>query len=172
MCLSEPDHPPLYSTDESCASLRRSQSASRPILLADTQDNPGAGGSADTVGVLEALLRNRAERAVLGVLQDPEAARAAHGVGPGKVVTVGVGAKSGGWGEKPVVESWTVESLGDGRMTCHGPMMTNWKLALGPMALLRSAACASPSPPKKSRRWIRSPSSISVSSRAPSASSR
>src|SRR5258706_337578 len=84
------------------------------------------------------LLRHRAERAVLGVMHDPEAARAAHAAGPGKVVTVGVGAKAGGWGEKPVVESWTVERVGDGRMTCHGPMMTNWKLALGPMALLRS----------------------------------
>jgi microcystin degradation protein MlrC len=137
---AEPDYAGrLYSPDEAVReAMRRSQSASRPILLADTQDNPGAGGSADTVGVLEALLRNRAERAVLGVMQDPEAARAAHGVGPDKVVTVGVGAKSGGWGEKPVVESWTVEHLGDGRMTCHGPMMTNWKLALGPMALLRS----------------------------------
>jgi microcystin degradation protein MlrC len=36
------------------------------------------------------------------------------------------------------VQPWTVERLGDGRMTCRGPMMTNWQLALGPMALLRS----------------------------------
>ena len=129
----------LYSPDEAVReAMRRSQSASRPILLADTQDNPGAGGSADTVGLLEALLRLRAERAVIGVLHDPEAARAAHAAGPGRTVTVGVGAKSGGWGERPVVQSWTVDGLGDGRMTCHGPMMTNWKLALGPMALLRS----------------------------------
>ena len=129
----------LYSPDEAVReAMRRSQSASRPILLADTQDNPGAGGSADTVGLLEALLRQRAERAVIGVLHDPEAARAAHAAGPGRTVTVGVGAKSGAWGERPVVQSWTVERIGDGRMTCHGPMMTNWKLALGPMALLRS----------------------------------
>jgi microcystin degradation protein MlrC len=129
----------LYSPDEAVReAMRRSQSASRPILLADTQDNPGAGGSADTVGLLEALLRQRAERAVIGVLHDAEAARAAHAAGPGRTVTVGVGAKSGAWDERPVVQSWTVERLGDGRMTCHGPMMTNWQLALGPMALLRS----------------------------------
>lgn len=129
----------LYSPDEAVReAMRRSQSASRPILLADTQDNPGAGGSADTVGLLEALLRQRAERAVIGVLHDPEAARAAHAAGAGKTVTVGVGAKSGAWGERPVVQPWTVERLGDGRMTCRGPMMTNWQLALGPMALLRS----------------------------------
>ncbi len=129
----------LYSPDEAVReAMRRSQSARRPLLLADTQDNPGAGGSADTVGLLEALLRNRAERAVIGVLHDPEAALAAHAAGPGKTVTIGVGAKSGAWGEKPLVLPWSVERLGDGRMTCHGPMMTNWKLALGPMALLAS----------------------------------
>jgi microcystin degradation protein MlrC len=129
----------LYSPDDAVReAMRRAQAASRPMLLADTQDNPGAGGSADTVGLLEALLRHRAERAVIGVLHDPEAARAAHAAGPGKTVTVGVGAKSGAWGERPVVLPWTVERLGDGRMTCHGPMMTNWTLALGPMALLAS----------------------------------
>ena len=129
----------LYSPDEAVReAMRRSQSATRPILLADTQDNPGAGGSADTVGLLQALLRQRAEGAVIGVLHDPEAAGAAHATGPDRRVTVGVGAKSGAWGERPVVQSWTVERLGDGRMTCHGPMMTNWQLALGPMALLRS----------------------------------
>ena len=128
----------LYSPDEAVReAMRRSQSASRPILLADTQDNPGAGGSADTVGLLEAMLRQRAEGAVIGILHDPEAARAAHATGRGRTVTVGVGAKSGAWGERPVVRSWTVERLGDGRMTCRGPMMTNWQLALGPMALLR-----------------------------------
>jgi microcystin degradation protein MlrC len=129
----------LYSPDEAVReAMRLSRSASRPILLADTQDNPGAGGSANTVGLLEALLRQRAERAVIGVLHDPEAARAAHAAGPGRTVTVGVGAKSGSWGERPVVQPWTVERLGDGRMTCRGPMMTNWQLALGAMALLRS----------------------------------
>src|SRR5437773_408639 len=39
-------------------------------------------------------------------------------------------------GEGPRVQPWTVQALGDGRMTCHGPMMTGWTLALGPMTLL------------------------------------
>ena len=29
----------------------------RPIILADTQDNPGAGGNSDTTGLLESLVR-------------------------------------------------------------------------------------------------------------------
>src|SRR6185295_19291997 len=81
----------LYTPDDAVReAMRRTQSASRPILLADTQDNPGAGGSADTVGLLEAMLRQRAEGAVIGILHDPEAARAAHATGRGRTVTVGI----------------------------------------------------------------------------------
>jgi microcystin degradation protein MlrC len=87
---------------------------------------------------LDALLRNRAQRAVLGVLHDPEAALAAHQSGVGTELMIGLGAKSGAWGERPLQRSWRVERLGDGNMKCHGPMLTGWPLALGPMAQLRS----------------------------------
>lgn len=127
----------LYSPDEAVQeAMRRTQGASRPIVLADTQDNPGAGGSADTVGLLEALLRNRAPRAVLGVMHDPAAALAAHEAGPGATLAIGLGASTRAWGERPLERPWKVEKLGDGRMTCDGPMMKGWTLALGPMALL------------------------------------
>ena len=36
------------------------------------------------------------------------------------------------------MQPWKVERLNDGRMTCHGPMMKGWPLALGPVALLSS----------------------------------
>ena len=32
----------------------------KPIIIADTQDNPGAGGDSDTTGMLRALVRNKA----------------------------------------------------------------------------------------------------------------
>ena len=34
--------------------------ANKPIVIADTQDNPGAGGDSDTTGMLRALVRNKA----------------------------------------------------------------------------------------------------------------
>jgi microcystin degradation protein MlrC len=42
-----------------------------PVVLADTQDKPGAGGNGDTVGLLAAMIRLRAPEAVLGLLIDP-----------------------------------------------------------------------------------------------------
>ena len=44
---------------------------SKPIIIADTQDNPGAGGDSDTTGMLRALVRNNATRAAIGVIYDP-----------------------------------------------------------------------------------------------------
>ena len=129
----------LWTPDEAVhEALRLSQASARPVLLADTQDNPGAGGSADTIGLLEAMVRLRARRAVLGVLHDPAAAMAAHAAGEGTTLTIGIGAKSGAWGERPFEQPWKVERLADGRMTCRGPMMKGWPLAIGPMALLSS----------------------------------
>jgi microcystin degradation protein MlrC len=128
----------LYAPDEAVReAMRRTAGAARPIILADTQDNPGAGGTADTVGLLAALIRHRAEDAVLGVFYDPEAAAAAHGAGAGAEITVGLGAKSGLPGEAPLEATYAVERLGDGSFTCTGPMMGGTAMRLGPTALLR-----------------------------------
>lgn len=117
--------------------MRRTASDPRPVLLADTQDNPGVGGSSDTVGLLSALLEGHAQRAVLGVLHDADAALAAHRAGVGSTIVFGLGAKSGAWNEQPLVRPWRVEALGDGKMTCRGPMLKGWPLALGPTARLQ-----------------------------------
>ena len=44
--------------------------ASRPVVIADTQDNPGAGGDANTTGMLRALVEADAQNAALGLLCD------------------------------------------------------------------------------------------------------
>src|SRR5437762_7062943 len=55
----------LYTPDEAVSeALRLSQGASGPVVLADIQDNPRAGGTSDTVGLLRALIAQRAEGAV------------------------------------------------------------------------------------------------------------
>ncbi len=128
----------LWAPDEAVQeAMRLARADPRPVLLADTQDNPGVGGTSDTVGLLDALLRNAAERAVLGVLHDPEAAQAAHRAGAGGRIVLGIGAKSGAWGERPVEREWTVDRLGDGNTVGRGPVMGGWRIALGPTALLR-----------------------------------
>ncbi|HSC07714.1 MAG TPA: M81 family metallopeptidase [Steroidobacteraceae bacterium] len=110
-----------------------------PVILVDTQDNPGAGGDGDSTSIIRSLIEARAEGVVAGLICDPEVARQAHAVGAGERLRAAVGAKSGFPGERPIEAEFTVESLGDGRFTGTGPFYRGTRMDLGPMACLRTA---------------------------------
>jgi len=83
----------IYTPDEGVRhAMELARTASKPIIIADTEDNPGAGGDSDTTGMLRALVRNKAVRAAHGVIYDPQSARAAHAAGVGATVTLALGA--------------------------------------------------------------------------------
>ena len=109
-----------------------------PVILVDTQDNPGAGGNGDSTSIIGALIAAGAEGVVAGLICDPETARQAHAVGAGERLHAAVGAKSGFPGERPIEAEFTVESLGDGRFTGTGPFYLGTRMDLGPMACLRT----------------------------------
>jgi microcystin degradation protein MlrC len=127
----------LYPPEEAVAeALRLSRGASKPIVLADVQDNPGAGGTSDTVGLLRALIAARAKGAVIGMIVDPGAAEAATIAGESALLERGIGAAIGFAGETPVEAAWRVMRLGSGVFTGTGPMYGGAKFNIGPMALL------------------------------------
>src|SRR3954453_15583877 len=73
----------IYSPDEGVRhAMELAKTARKPIIIADTQDNPGAGGDSDTTGMLRALVRNKASAAT-GAIYDPASAKAAHAAGVG-----------------------------------------------------------------------------------------
>ena len=120
------------------AVLRALENASdKPVVLADAQDNPGAGGTSDTTGLLESLVRNGARQAVIAVMYDPEVAYMAHQFGVGSELETVLGGKSGLAGIEPYPGQFEVEALGDGHFTYTGAMNLNSKAELGNMALLR-----------------------------------
>jgi len=130
----------LYSPDEAVLRARARGEPGKPVVIADTQDNPGAGGNGDTTGMLAALVRQRATEATLGMLIDPESARRAHEAGQGATLAFALGGRSRILGDAPFSGEFTVERLGDGQFTCTGPMFKGFRMTLGPMALLRSKA--------------------------------
>ena len=130
----------LHLPDDAVARARARGEPGLPVVLADTQDNPGAGGNGDTTGLLKALVQQNAEDAVLGLLIDGEAAKRAHEVGLGFTSNFFLGGRSNIPGDSPLEGEFTVERLGDGRFTCTGPMFKGFRMQLGPMALLRSKA--------------------------------
>lgn len=111
--------------------------ASRPVVISDTQDNPGAGGDSDTMGMARALVENRAERAAIGVIVDPAAAAAAHAAGIGATIRLALGARSGIPGDRPLEGEFLVEAVSDGSFVAPGPFYGGARMKLGPCAALR-----------------------------------
>jgi microcystin degradation protein MlrC len=118
------------------------RSSSKPVVLADTQDNPGCGSTADTTGVLNALVRLGAHGAVVGYLCDAQAATLAHNAGQDAEVRVALGGHSGLEGVKPFEGTFRVASLGTGKMRTSGQVSGGRNVDLGPMALLRIGGVA------------------------------
>ncbi|HWW46251.1 MAG TPA: M81 family metallopeptidase [Xanthobacteraceae bacterium] len=128
----------LYSPDEGVKqAIALAASAARPVVIADTQDNPGAGGDSDTTGMLRALVKANAQRAALGLMVDPASARLAHAAGEGASVRLALGGKSGIAGDAPFEAEFVVEKLSDGRLLADGPYFGGRHLDLGPSVCLR-----------------------------------
>lgn len=115
--------------------VRRAGALAGTVVIADTQDNPGAGGDANTTGMLHALIAGDAKGALIGGIYDPAAALAAHRAGKGASVRLTLGGQSGG--DAPVEAEFTVEALSDGRFQTKGPFYGLGQMDLGPCAALR-----------------------------------
>ena len=57
-------------TDGIGEAIRVAQTAERPVVIADTQDNPGGGGAGDTTEILRELVARQAGGAVVGIVSD------------------------------------------------------------------------------------------------------
>ena len=119
--------------------------ASKPVVIADTQDNPGAGGDSNTTGLLHALIAQGAGQrfpgqVALGLMFDAAAARMAMAAGLGAELDLALGTAvptfTGQLSDPPVRGRFKVLALSDGRVTLKGPMMRGLSVKLGPSACL------------------------------------
>jgi microcystin degradation protein MlrC len=128
---------PLLDPDDAVRqAMAIAANTSRPVVIADTQDNPGCGGTGDTTGMLDALVRNGADRAALCVLTDAGSAAAAHAAGEGADITIELGGCTPLAGVKPFHGTFRVARLSSGRFVCKGPCVGGREAQLGPTALL------------------------------------
>ncbi len=112
---------------------RRIATTSGPIVIADTQDNPGGGGHGDTTELLAELVRQEARGALVCLINDRESAQACHVAGESATVSLSLGGKS----DRLTYQcSARVERLTDGHFTLTGPMGAGNPANLGPTALI------------------------------------
>lgn len=107
----------------------------RPVVIADVQDNPGAGASADTTGLLRELVRLNAPSAILGLLHDPQLASKAHELGGGAKFEATIGGRIPG--DAPFTAHFRVHHLSDGQCRYTGEMYGGGVATLGPSVALQ-----------------------------------
>lgn len=108
-----------------------------PQVIADVQDNPGAGGSSDTTGLLKAMLNAGVTGGVLGIMADPLLAALCHDVGIGETTIGTMGGQSGHPDDTPLDGMFKVLALSNGSIPATGEMYGGSTAELGLSALVR-----------------------------------
>jgi microcystin degradation protein MlrC len=128
-------HRPLAVAEAVARAKTVAATATRPVVISDTQDNPGAGAPSSTTGLIAELLRQDVDRAVVGIVHDPRAAATAHRLGVGSTIDR-LGGGGAGPGQDPAPGPWRVAALSDGRFRGTSPMLRAAETNMGATALL------------------------------------
>lgn len=120
------------------AAVRRAMevNGAKPVILADPQDNPGAGAPGDATGLLAAMLNDNTH-GVIGMIWDAKTAAQAHAAGVGAMINAQIGGMFPESGGPAIPVRASVEQLSDGIFLCTGPMFGGITANLGPCARLR-----------------------------------
>lgn len=85
----------------------------KPIIFADTQDNSGAGGTSDTMGIFRTLADTQTQEAIVAIIVDPDAAQKAFDAGENQSIELTLGEKSDGCNGMPFTGEFLVKSISD-----------------------------------------------------------
>lgn len=127
--------------------INLAKTSTKPIIIADTQDNPGGGGDSNTMGIIKALLSAKATNAAIGLITDPESVAQAIKAGLHQEVELSLGGCDSIKEDSPLVAKFKVESISEGNCRYDGPMMNGVKVSVGPTVCLsidglRIVACS------------------------------
>lgn len=95
------------------AVARAARIARGPVILVDSADNIGGGTPGDGTDALTAMLDHDVREGAI-VLADVAAVAICHEAGPGRTVTLDVGARADHWHGEPVPVTGRVQALSDG----------------------------------------------------------
>ena len=112
-----------------------SKCANKPIIIADPQDNPGAGASGDSTGLISKLISHKIP-ALVGMFWDPNAAEACHKAGVDQEITLDIGGRFPKENGPSLKITGIIKNLSDGRFTCKGPYSFGVNANLGKMAAI------------------------------------
>lgn len=122
--------------------LARLAASPLPLAFADVADNPGGGGSGNTMEILRAFIAAGVERAAFGCIIDPALAAEAHALGVGAGFTARFNRGGGDAFSKPLGAAATVRALSDGQVTGRRGLYGGVAMQLGATAWLQIGGMA------------------------------
>jgi microcystin degradation protein MlrC len=123
---------PREAVREAIASLEK------PVVLADTSDNPGGGTPSDGTQLLTELLAQGAKNASFALIVDPTSVKSAFSAGVGEYVRLSLGGKTSPpkYHGVPLEVEGRVLTLFDGEYIIQGPMCTGLHIQMGKSAVI------------------------------------
>ena len=111
-----------------------------PVVIADSSDNPGAGGLGDTTHILRAILKRGITGAAVATILDPESVKKCEAAGVGNTVHLSLG----GWSDPicsggPLEVDAYVRMITDGIYTFKGKMSHGLRGTHGKAAVIEVA---------------------------------
>lgn len=127
----------LISIDKAIAQARAVQPDTKPLLIGEYTDNPGAGGYGDCTHLLKAMLAADLNQAVFFSIADPVAVQQGIAAGEGERVALSLGGKKDPrFSGLPLTVTGTVKSVTDGKYLRKGPFMHGTLGDMGPSLCL------------------------------------
>jgi microcystin degradation protein MlrC len=111
-------------------------SNARPVVIAESSDNPGGGAPGDGTHLLRAMVEAGLSEATFGYIYDPETAAQAHTAGTGATIDARIGGKTDDLHGTPVEARAYVKCLTDGQFRLTGALGTGAPMDLGKTARL------------------------------------
>ena len=129
--------PSLFNPDEAVSrAISAHDATNQTVVIADVEDNAGAGSSSDTTGILHALIKAKAKNVLMGMMFDPSVAEIAHDVGIGGKFSASLGGKAFE-GDPPLRHDYEVIALSDGQFAFGGEMYRGFYADAGLSALIK-----------------------------------
>ncbi len=126
---------PLLSAEEAVHRGMQTGKPGETAILADVEDNPGAGAMGDGTGLIRELIAQKATGAVVAHVWDPEAIEECYRQDAGSEITLSFGDRYRQTTTR-FRATFRIEAFSDGRITCNGPVMQGNVIELGRMAVL------------------------------------
>lgn len=126
-----------FYTPAEAAQLAKNYDGSRPLIIAEYADNPGAGGYGDATALLAALLESGIGNACFGPIADPETVALLSHSQIGDRVRISLGGKTDPrFGGGPLEVDAELIGLSDGHLVGTGAQLGGLSFSFGPTAVV------------------------------------